>query len=244
MKHLDDGTLQAFLDHELTSGERASAAEHILACDDCREVRDDLARANAVFAEAMAAVDVAAPERAAPTARDGGGLGLGAGSLVKAAGLVLLVAAAASAAVPGSPVRQWITGAVEPAPVVEPTVREIEPVEVDAPVDAPPAGVSFAPGDDVEIVITGMEDATIRLVETDGRDVTVAARGATTDPTFSTGSGVIEIRGGVGGVLTIQLPRSLRSARLLVDGELYAEKEAGALHLRVPADSDGAHVWR
>ncbi|NIP78945.1 MAG: hypothetical protein GWM90_06990, partial [Gemmatimonadetes bacterium] len=42
----------------------------------------------------------------------------GTSSFVKAAGLILAFAAAASAAVPGSPVREWIVQVVEPQPDV------------------------------------------------------------------------------------------------------------------------------
>lgn len=244
MEHLDDGTLQAFLDDELTAEERAAAAEHILACGDCREAREGLARANTVFSEAVAALDPTAPERRVPERRESRRLHLGGGSLVKAASLILLVAAAASAAVPGSPVRQWIVDVVEPTPVTETAAPEAVPVPVTAPAEAAPAGVSVVPENGVEIVVTGMDGTAIRLVETDGRRVTVAARGADRDPVFTTGSGRIEIRGGVGGEVTVELPRSIRWARLVVDGELYAEKEGGALRLVVPAESDGAHTWR
>ncbi|NIP77853.1 MAG: hypothetical protein GWM90_01070, partial [Gemmatimonadetes bacterium] len=102
MSHLEDGTVQAFLDDELPTEERAAAAEHLLACGQCRALRDELVRARSLFSEAVASLDVRPPGRARRADRHV--RRVGAGSFVKAAGLVLLLAAAASAAVPGTPV--------------------------------------------------------------------------------------------------------------------------------------------
>ncbi|NIP78944.1 MAG: hypothetical protein GWM90_06985, partial [Gemmatimonadetes bacterium] len=42
MTHLDEGTLQAFLDDELPSAERAEVAEHLLACETCQKAHEAL----------------------------------------------------------------------------------------------------------------------------------------------------------------------------------------------------------
>jgi hypothetical protein len=246
MNHLDDGAVQAFLDDELPPTARAEAAEHLLGCTKCRAVREELAHASAVFAEAVAVLDVPVPPRTeagVPTRR---ARRLGAGSLVKAASLTLLLAAAASAAVPGSPVRagwEWIARTVDPAP--EPAAPSTEETSLTPVVEAPPVGVSLVPAGRVDVVVTALEGTTLRLVETDDSSVGVTARGAATDPRFRTAPGRIEVRGAVGGEVTIELPRSLAEARVVVDGEVYAEKEAGELRVRVAATSeDGARIWR
>lgn len=247
MRHLDDGTLQAFLDDELRPKDRADAAEHLLGCPQCQDTKDELVRAHSVFSEAVSVLDVDAPVRTAPAAATSRtGVGFRGGAFVKAASLILLLAAAASAAVPGSPVREWIVRAVEPAPVEEPAPT-VEPAPEPAPapaVPAAPAGVSLA-ARPMDIVVTGLENATLRLVETDGESViTVSALGATTDPSFRTGAGTLEVRDGVGGEITVEWPASLETARLVVDGELYAEKAAGELVIHVPAETvEGARIW-
>jgi anti-sigma factor RsiW len=242
MSHLDDGTIQAFLDDELPRQERRAAAEHLLGCDRCRNAREDLERATALFSEAVATLN-AEPTGAVPRAALAAAGRPGApGSFVKAAGLVLLLAAAASAAVPGSPVREWIESAVEPAP--EPTpMPEPPPVE---PVPAPePAGVALVPDGAVEVRLADLEGVTIRLAQTDGESVAVSAVGADRDPTFRTRPGQIEVAGSAGGQLIIEIPRSAGAIRVLVDGEVYAEQANGELELRVPGDRvDGAIVWR
>ena len=167
------------------------------------------------------------------------------GSLAKAASLTLFLAAAASAAVPGSPVREWIVRVVEPAPRETPTPAIEAPQP--APAEAVPVGVSMVPAGavTVEVVVNGSAGTTLRLVETDGESVGISALGGERDPVFRTGPGRIEVRNAVGGDLTIELPRSLSNARVVVDGEVYARKQAGRLQLDVPAESaDGAFIWR
>ncbi|MFO7894597.1 MAG: zf-HC2 domain-containing protein [Longimicrobiales bacterium] len=244
MKHLDDGTIQAFLDDELRPGERADAAEHLLGCRRCRTAKDELARAHSVFSEAVSFLDVE-PAGSAPAAT-GRRLSLGGAAFVKAASLVLLVSAAASAAVPGSPVREWIERTVGP----ESAVEEAPTLEVETAAPGParppaPAGVSLPARGAVDVVLSGLRGSTIRLVETDGQNIAVSTLGAETDPAFRTSAGRIEVRDGVGGEVTVEMPRSLRVGRLVVDGELYAECESGALRVHVPAETvGGAHIWR
>jgi TonB family protein len=116
MTHLDEGTIQAFLDDELPSGERAAAAAHLVACETCRRSHDELAGVASIFATGIAVLDLAPP--AAPTPGRGAERRLRrlTPSLARAAGLVLLLAAAAAAAAPGSPVRQWLAGDPGPEP--------------------------------------------------------------------------------------------------------------------------------
>lgn len=241
MNHLDDGTVQAFLDDELPPTARADAAEHLLGCAECRAVREELAHASAVFTEAVAVLDVPAPTRIEAGVPTRGARRLGVGSLVKAASLTLLLAAAASAAVPG--VREWVARTVDPAP--QPAMPSAEEASPTPAMEALPVGVSLVPTGRVDVVVTGLDGTTLRLAETDDSSVGVTALGAVTDPVFRTAPGRIEVRGAVGGEVTIELPRSLLEARVVVDGEVYAEKEGGELRVRVPATSeDGARIWR
>jgi hypothetical protein len=244
MNHLDDGTIQAFLDDELRPGERADVAEHLLGCPQCRSAKDELVQAHSVFADAVSVLDVEAPSASAPALHRG--LSAGGRAFVKAAGLILVVSAAASAAVPGSPVREWIVRAVRPEPVQAPAALEsVEPAPAPAPMPPAPAGVSLPVTAPVEVALSDLDGTTIRLVETDGDRVTVSALGTEVDPSFSTAADRIEVRGAVGGEITVEVPRSVQQLRLMVDGQLYADREAGELRVHVPAETvDGARVWR
>ncbi|MBW3552599.1 MAG: hypothetical protein KY466_03765 [Gemmatimonadetes bacterium] len=245
MTHLDEGTLQAFLDDGLPVRERAGDAEHLLVCGECRAELDALTRTNARLAAALTRLDVPAPAAAPPVARRR--WGFGGLSLVRAAVLVLVIAAAASATVPGSPVREWLVEAVRPAPTpVEapgPVPRVVRPPAADVP--AAPVGVGLSEAREVEVLVTGLEDARIRLLRSDATGVSVSAVGTLRDPVFRIGSDRIEVVGGAGGELVVEVPRGARLVRLVVDGRRYAEIVDGALSLLEPGEEDGAGVvWR
>lgn len=242
MNHLDDGTLQAFLDDELPPDQRTGVAEHLLGCADCRAAKESLSQANETFSEKIALLDVAPHSGTDVPGRRN--RALTGGAFVKAASLTLLLAAAASAAVPGSPVREWIARAVMPDDGDDAVVEQPAERAMPAPRSAP-AGVAVAADGPVDVVLTGLEGTTIRLVETEEAAVAVSALGGQVDPVFVTGPGQLEVRDGEGGEVTVALPRSLDAARVLVDGRLYAEKVGGRLEIHVPAATvDGALVWR
>lgn len=247
MTHLEDGTLQAFLDDELPARTRAEVAEHLLACESCHARQEELLQANTLFAQSISVLDVEPPStgpaagplrRHAPAAT---------GSFVKAAGLVLALAAAASAAVPGSPVRAWVAQVLEPS---QPTPEATGPrpgSNDGRPLPPPaPAGVSINPASGpVVVAIAGLEDAVIRLEGAPGSEASVSVLGGERDPVFRTGAGRLEVRDGAGGEVRVRLPLGIEGARLEVDGELYAETVAGTLELHVAADTvGGAIVWR
>lgn len=247
MSHLDDGTLQAFLDDEVAPTERAEVAEHLLACERCRTAHAALTRANALFTEAVSDLDVAPPARRTHAAL-GRQARRGAGSVVKAAGLILALAAAASAAVPGSPVREWIANAVDGAPeeaeVTPPPAQPETPVAVAAP--PAPAGVSIVPVSGPAVVaLEGLREVVIRLERTDATAASVAVVGADSDPTFRTGLDRVDVVDGVGGEIRVWLPAGAPGSRLVVDGRVYAEIAGGEIRALVAAESeDGALVWR
>ena len=247
MSHLDDGTLQAFLDDELAPSDRADVAEHMLGCEGCRTAHAELSRANALFTEAVSTLDAEPPTR-----RASGALGRqarrGVGSFVKAAGLILALAAAASAAVPGSPVRAWIENVVDS----EPDVAEVSPPpalpEAPPPVEAPaaPAGVSIVlASGPVVVSLDGLDAEVIRLEGAEGAAASVAGVGAQSDPVFRTGLNRVDVVDGTGGEIRVLLPVGAPGSRLVVDGQVYAEVAEGAIEARVPAMADdGALVWR
>jgi hypothetical protein len=247
MNHLDDGALQAFLDHEIGPDERAAMAEHLLGCEACHARYEELTQANALVTQSIALLDVegaAMATDAAPVARRVRAR-TGTASFVRAAGLVLALAAAASAAVPGSPVRQWVANAIESAPSPSaPLVSRDAPGPAE-PAAPAPAGLSIGPAAGaLAVVLRDVEGSSIRLSPATGSHATVSVTGADPDPRFRTAAGRIELRNGAGGVVNVSLPLSVDGARLEVNGRLYAESRGGSLHLHVPADRLGdAFVW-
>jgi TonB family protein len=126
MTHRAEGDIQAFLDDQLVGQERAAMAEHLLVCAACRSVHEELRRAKVLFSGSIGALDVE-PPRATLPARASRRLPPGTGSLAKAAVLVLLMAAAATAVVPGSPIREWVGHALAPDAPPVPTADASAP---------------------------------------------------------------------------------------------------------------------
>lgn len=253
MTHLDEGRVQAFLDGELSTHERAAAAEHMLECASCRRLHDDLRRASALFSQALTDIDVPAPaDRPVPglaaTAR------WGMASLARAAVLVLLLAAAASAAVPGSPVRSWVEQAIGlGAPAEEPAQEQV--VEAPGPIAddkepsadaAAPVALSVTPrAGRVQVELSAMEGTAIRVRSTTAQRLSLSVSGADRDPSFQVREGAIGARGAVGGELLIEVPESLAAGQILRDGQVLARVRNGRLDIRVPGHETAEGVlWR
>ena len=244
MTHPDEGALQAFLDDELPPGERSELAEHLLTCRTCQATHDELARANALFARSVSALD-AEPPRGGEIRVVRSGAKAGTSWFLKAAALILFLAAA-SAAVPGSPVRAWLGRAVDPPP---------DPAVVDAPAPAPadpapaspaalPVGLSLGPADGRVVVALDRPGSALRLEAVEGTRAGVSVVGGR-EPVFRTRSGRIEVRELDGASVRVRLPLGVPVGRLEVGGRLYAEQAEGRLRVLVPADTvDGALVWR
>lgn len=245
MMHLEDGRLQAFLDDELAPGARAEVAEHLLGCERCHASYEELAKANALFTQSVSVLDVEPPAREHATTH-AGSVGMGTASFVRAAALVLVLAAAASAAVPGSPVRDWVLRTVDRTASQPAGSADAAP---DADLErrpSAPAGVAVHPADGrVLIALNALEAMEVRLEAASGTLARVSVLDAEREPGFRTSAGRVEVRDGAGGSIRVRMPAGVSSARLEVDGRLYAEATAGVLRIHVPADTvDGDIVWQ
>ncbi len=244
MTHPDEGTLQAFLDDELSTAERGELAEHLLVCDACRATHQELLHAHALFSRAISLIDV---ESGPTEGRIAAHATTGASAFVRAAMLVLALAATAAAAVPGSPVREWIVetvggGAETEESAAEPTPALAMPV-AEAPAPSP-AGVRIPVTESVTVSLSELNGTVIRLVSPTGDRVDVSMAGPERDPIFRTGPGRITVSDGVGGELLVIFPVE-GVARLEVDGRLYAEAEDGAIRAHVAGDTVGSSlIWR
>ncbi len=272
MTHPSEGVLQAFIDGELAADERARIAAHLEGCADCRGELEGLRAAAALFSTAVRRGDIAVAERdlagtrAAILRRAEARRGRPAlqilppsgeravavrRAFLRAAVLVLLVAGAASAAVPGSPVRRFFVGlwhettrllGFRPEAPRAPVPVRIAPAPAPAP--APPSGVSVLPEDgQIRIVV---HDAArglrvhVRVLDTDR--ASVEADGLAASAHFRTGPGRIEVSGGGAGDLRIGIPRSAERASVAVDGKPVFARAAGRSHRLAPADTTGGEA--
>jgi hypothetical protein len=252
MIHVDDGTLQAWLDGELSGAARAGVEEHVASCDACAEAADAL-RALSARAHTALAVLGDAPVATLPAlaevrrrARSRGFSRIPAG-LIRAAALLLIFGGVVAAAIPGSPLRRWIADVVGDEPAVEPA-----PAMPQAPVVEPPPRI--APVQETGLSILPAEGRlTIRLQDV-GPDTEVVVRevdeelawarwnAANTDVRQRSGAGRLEISNVGPGTMTLLIPRSAQTVIVEVDGSIWWTRENGRVRVLGPGpqrDGDG-----
>ena len=153
-----------------------------------------------------------------------------------AAALIIMFVAGAGAAIPGSPVREWLLRSFDsPATAEEPATI------VEAPDSPGPSAISVQPRDGVvRIRITEPAPETlIRLRLLDRGAASVFSE----DGRYRTAPGEIEVLDAGPGEVVVLLPRSTPLARVELNGHLVAVKEGPDLRLLIPAaDSSDAEV--
>jgi anti-sigma factor RsiW len=251
MDHVDQGTIQAWLDGELTAAGAAGVEAHVAGCPVCAPEVRALQRAGRTARGALAVLDVPVPAAAVPAAdivaiaaaaglrsgrRSAGrrrAAWLSAGAL-KAAAMVLAFAGVVAAFVPGSPVRDWIVAALTIRQAAQPQEpKDTGPVA--AP--APEHGWGVAPvAGRVEVRLVGPgagSRVVVRLVEGTSAMVLWAAEGdAPAQVRTRTGAGWIALAGLGRGTVTVEVPRDVAAARVEVDGRVWWQKSDG--HVRTP----------
>jgi hypothetical protein len=242
MIHPNEGTLQALLDGEVPGDDRAPLEQHVAACASCGAELDELRALHEEVGGALALLDVPAPtERARQqtgrAAMRRGPRATPAGTLGRAALLVLGSAAALAAMVPGSPVRGWIAEQWHgPAVVAE---HAPAPIVASEPT---PAGVSIRPtAGPVRVVLTDASPgACVRVRLYGGERLAVEATGAAARARFRTGADHITVDAAGPGELTVEVPRGVERFTLSVDGRTYLAKHGDQLRFPGPAAPDTA----
>ncbi|MEX2608543.1 MAG: zf-HC2 domain-containing protein [Gemmatimonadota bacterium] len=238
MNHVHEGVLQAWLDGELTASERSGVAEHLQGCLACRDHAAELRAAAERLGAALAFLDTAPPATlAAPRRRRSFATAFG-GGLARAAGLVLLLAGGAAALIPGSPVRSLIVDAWRSLGAPVDTVVEAPPAEPVQEEIAARGGVAVTPVDGAVRVnlVAPSSDVHIRVQLVDAEQAEVDAE--RTGPAYGLtgGRGWIHIAGIEAGRVTVQIPRSVHTATVEVDGRVLVRKVGDRL---VPAPQSG-----
>ncbi|HEU0014525.1 MAG TPA: hypothetical protein VFQ45_12620, partial [Longimicrobium sp.] len=203
------------------------------------ELRSLNARTSALLGLVEAPAPVLAAQASFARARRGGAGRVFGGTrhLARAAALVVGFAGVAAAAVPGSPVRQWVEERIAPRPAAPAPVLRPE----EAPAAAPealraPSGVSILPdAGRIRIVVTGSSpELRVRARLSSAPQASVLATGAAAGARFRTSPGRIEVMGAGAGEVRIDLPRTATSAFIEVNGRVYAAKEGDVLRALAP----------
>lgn len=245
MIHVDEGTLQAWLDGELSGAARAEVEAHVASCSACTQAGDALralsARTHAVLAVLGDAPDATLPALAAVHRRARGrGVARIPASLVRAAALLLIFGGVVAAAIPGSPLHRWIIDVVGEEPVAEPAPPVIEPPPVvePAPVREPvqETGLSILPADG-ELTIRLQDvgpDTEVVVREVDEELAWARWNAANTGVRQRSGAGRLEISNVGPGPMTLLIPRSARSVIVEVDGSIWWAREGGQVRVLGP----------
>ncbi len=246
MTHLDEGRLLSLRD--APSGHDSEALEHVASCEACRTALDAARKQGDAIESSLASLDEAwdlDSARAAVRARVAEESGRAAKatvvstprrrvrwSLSRAAGLVLLTAAGASAALPGSPVRGWLSSVFsgEESGGMDPAVADA-PATAATP-ESEDSGVRLAAaGGPLRILVQGLrpgEEVHVRLVPGDEAAVFAPVGGR-----FTSAVGRIEAVTAVGPV-RVELPRGVTPVALEVNGRIYLRNTAGGLSVTGP----------
>jgi hypothetical protein len=162
--------------------------------------------------------------------------------LWRAAVILLCVTGIASAAVPGSPVREWLEGHRSP-PSAGPATAERDAAAAPAEPE-PSAGVAVGAADgEIHVTVAGASpDLTIRVRMTDAATLNIQGTGEAAASRFRMGRGRVTVEGASGGELRVSLPRGARLVSVTVDGRRILLKEGEELHLFAPADTAGPEI--
>lgn len=220
MKHLDEATLTTLRDRETQD---PVALDHLATCDRCATALAEVEKREAFIAQALATIDEDGLGLEAAKARVRARLDQRRTRDARArawwwprhmgrAAAVLLVAAGAVSALPGSPVRQWLT---QPAPeaaragvAAAASTQEVLPAGIE--VTVPPSGLR------VQISPVGPLDG-VEVAWSDGPVATVEAPAGSR---FSYAEGRLEAVV-AGGPVRVVLPRSGPRVAVEVDGRPY-----------------------
>ena len=248
MKHLDGGTLVTLRDREPVP---TGAADHLAACGECAEaMREaentagvvaaalgsledtfDLERARAVVRARVAEASAAAAGSPAlvPPARRG------AQALARAAGLVLIAAAGASA-LPGSPVREWVADLVSGN-----QTPAAEPVPSTPPAGAEEAGIRVSVDPSATVRISGvMPGHAVEVTWVPGDQVAVFAPSGSRFGSDAEGVAAVV----AGGPVRIELPTGVRPLTLDVGGRVWLRSLDRGVEFLVSPENPSATTLR
>jgi hypothetical protein len=243
MEHAGDGQLLALMDGQLSAAEEAAVRSHLRSCPTCAGELDALREASALLSASLWLLDATAPAATpvAPLAGRTGGARVAAvrRTLLRAAGIVLVLAGGGAAALPGSPVREWARAAWDRGKALFGGAEPAATAEVPAP--ATSVGIDAAPVDGrIRVSLVGMPPGTeVRVRLVDRPAAWIEAEGlAGPAPQFVRGSGRIEVVGGAARGLQIDLPRDAARAEVEVDGRVRVLKDGEVLRLAGAGQED------
>jgi hypothetical protein len=239
LMHLNEEQLQRLLHQQLDASSLLAARDHVAVCRECRErlltAEQDEAEVHALLRQLdHPPPEMNAEEIAARAAGRSAGWGRWAAGI-----LLFLLGAGAAYAIPGSPLRGWIRGAV--AWLETPSQVEPLPPTLDQEPE-PTAGIAAIPGSDFTIAFAAPEPGgSARVSLTDGEEVVVRAPRAAASFT-STAQGLMIANAGTGAAFEIAIPRSAPRVEIRMGDRRIFLKRAARVVTDAKEESPGHYT--
>ncbi|UCF21172.1 MAG: zf-HC2 domain-containing protein [Gemmatimonadota bacterium] len=169
--HLDGGKIEALLSGEVAEREAFALRDHLASCSQCKSAFAAAQQEDLEIARLLSSLDHSIPE--ADPAR----LALRARRRalrprLAAAGIALLIVAGAASAMPGSPLRSWLSRFA----TGQGNETVLPGAEQDLPSAQAPAGVSVSATAQFELTFDAVQDAgVIRITQVQQADVVIQA---------------------------------------------------------------------
>ncbi len=221
--HPSDATLLALIHGELAEGTRAETEEHVASCDICAAQLAELRDGDAIVAGLLATLDHPLPRRLPPVLTRAPRLS----RIAIAASIALLVAGAAAAAVPGTPVHRWVQEHLTASAHRE-ISRPATPV-ASSSTDQVASGVEVVAAGGLTVSFREPEAAGTLIVATgDGSNVSLRAfSGAVA---YQVGAGRIGVDNQRGaGRYQLEVPQTLERLTVLVGSQVIFRSSGGRI---------------
>jgi anti-sigma factor RsiW len=222
--HPSDAALLSLIHRELGEEPRDELEEHVAGCASCARRVGALRTDDADIGRLLTVLDHPLPRRLPPAvARAPRAM-----RPALAASLALLVAGAAAAAVPGTPVHRWIQAHLATArrPVTSPSVMS-NPVPATGQVGS---GIEIpAPGELTVSFVRPEDSATVTVSRSDRSDISLRALGGRVGYQVGAGHIVVDNRRAAGRY-QLEVPNSLERLTVVVSGRVIFTSARG----RVP----------
>jgi anti-sigma factor RsiW len=246
--HLDEGRMQALLDGELPGDEERLARSHLASCASCRHLLDEAGHRMALVAGALGVLDVPVPllpareavrrridprAGAAPRGSTGDRRQYRHDSRwLRAAAVVLVAAGVGASALPGSPVREWLTRAWPGTPGPVAPAAAPEALSGATPSETPEVAVFLTPNaGQVRVDLAGLPPGSVVRVEMVHGEA--AAVFAPDGSRFETAPG--RLHASIeGDRVRVEFPRGVPWAVLWVNGERYLTRSGDRLEVQGP----------
>lgn len=255
--HIDQEQRQRFLHGELDPPADRAVRDHFAMCEDCRLQLEDEVREEQEVNEwlgkldhpspALSAAAVMAPQsRAGPRAS---GSRKGRVWVRRVAAVLVLGAAGAAYALPGSPVRGWVDNVIDQVSSAisefSAAARGVDPaavVESSSPESVPqPSGLGVPPGSSLIVVFeTAQPERTVDVVMYDGDEVFASASGGTASFTSEDDRLLIGNAGSTAHY-EIRIPRTAQLVEIRVGERSVFLKSGQTVTTESVANGDG--VW-